>query len=124
MFCTKCGNNVVKCTCGDIEERLQSLRGVPGLDQTTIVDLPLVIISENKFREEVIQRLQQKEIYIKTREALIPIAELHANKIAGIRSLVKGPNNRRIREEWYDKWNFAFHSKMEELYKESKNIVH
>lgn len=124
MFCMKCKKNIIECTSGDIEERLNSLRGAPGIDQTTIVEIPLAIISENKLREEVVQRLQQKEIYIKTREALIPLAEEYANKITGPRSLVKGPNNRRIREVWDRKWNFAFHSQMEVLYKESQNIKH
>lgn len=29
MFCTQCQNNIVDCTCDDIEERLQALAEHP-----------------------------------------------------------------------------------------------
>lgn len=47
--------------------------------------------------------------YIELREGLIPDAVKYANKQCG------RTNGKKSRDQWCDEWNFAFHSKMEEL---------
>ena len=41
MFCCICNRDLVDCICPDIEERLNSLRGKPGIHVPSIVEKPL-----------------------------------------------------------------------------------
>lgn len=60
--------------------------------------------------------------YVEFRNSLIQAAREHADKIAGVRPpAIPGKSNGRLHNaEWNayaDRWNFAFHSKMEEMAK-------
>lgn len=62
--------------------------------------------------------MESNQEYVEARKTLIPIAEKHADLIAGEKPPSgKSRTIRRIKEAWENKWNFAFHTKMNELYK-------
>lgn len=48
MFCAKCKNDLVDCTCEDLEERLESLRDSPFIHTPSIVDKPLAEIKKKR----------------------------------------------------------------------------
>lgn len=49
MWCCKCDNDLASCTCPDIEERLNALRGNPHIHVPSIVEKPLM---ERKMKQE------------------------------------------------------------------------
>lgn len=64
-----------------------------------------------KKKKKVQKKVNKPDLgYIIERNLLIPIAEKYANDEHGIGHL---PDESR--EEWGEKWNLAFHSKMNEL---------
>jgi hypothetical protein len=54
--------------------------------------------------------------YEEQRNLLIPTAENYANKEAGERP---GKFQSELKEEWGNRWNRLFHSKMDELAREA-----
>lgn len=55
-------------------------------------------------------------IYEKNRNKLMPEAEKYANEMTGLRP--KTGANREQHIEWSDKWNRAYHRRMNELARE------
>lgn len=48
LRCMKCGANIVECECPDCEERLEALRGIPFIDEASMVDKPLRLRAERR----------------------------------------------------------------------------
>lgn len=56
--------------------------------------------------------------YVDARDALIPAAEEHANRLAGPRP--KGTRDDSPEyEAWVNRWNWLFHAHMDRLWKEA-----
>ena len=53
--------------------------------------------------------------YVMAREALIPVAEAYAYRVAGHKPV----GDVDITDVWADKWNLAFHKKMEDLVRDT-----
>lgn len=51
MMCGICRKELAVCTCPDIEERLESLRGKPGIDERTLIDIPLAEIRKRRAKD-------------------------------------------------------------------------